>query len=53
MTPPPKRAPRPSYASPQERSADHAAHQAKLKQEAAERRSEPPARKPRPTGSRG
>ena len=55
---PPKPSARPKYASPQERSAEFAAHQEKLKEEAAERRqaaADAPAvkRKPRPTGSRG
>ena len=55
---PPKPSARPKYASPQERSAEFAAHQEKLKQVAAARRQaavdEPTSkRKPRPTGSRG
>ena len=55
---PPKPAPRPRSASPADRSAEHAAHQQKLKEEAAARRAQdaadPTARnKPRPTSSRG
>jgi hypothetical protein len=56
MTPPPNPAPRPRSASPAERSVEFAAHQQKLKDEAAERRKvaqdAPPKRKPRPTSSR-
>ena len=55
---PPKPSARPKYASPQERSAEFAAHQEKLKEEAAARRqaaADAPKteRKPRPSGSRG
>jgi len=57
MTPPPNPTPRPRSASPAERSVEFAAHQQKLKDEAAERRkaaeAAPPAkRKSRPTSSR-
>lgn len=56
MTPPSNPAPRPRSASPAERSAEFAAHQQKLKDEAAARRkaaeADPAAKpKPRPTSS--
>ncbi|MDA0179241.1 hypothetical protein OJ997_02945 [Solirubrobacter phytolaccae] len=55
---PPKPGPRPRSASPAERSEEFAAHQQKLKDEAAERRrvaeaNPTPKRKPRPSASRG
>lgn len=58
MAPPkPPAQPRPRSASPAERSAEFAAHQQQLKEEAAERRrvadAAPDTRKPRPSSSSG